>query len=261
MPGVAVAHDLAPALARAVGHPVRVRLLGALGDGPASVDRLVEQVGASRRSVLRHLSVLERAGLVERTGLSRGSMYRRCKSVSLSDADYGALASTVRQSAVAAALAHLHTTAVSALEHGGFDRDDIHFSQTQLDLTEEQWRDLADGFASLLEQVESTAPAVADHGARMRATATLMLFERPPLGGPDEHGADHEPEPFSLDEGLDRAWQLNEQLDAALTGASTDWAAVVGLADGLRVVARAALAAEVGAAERTDGAHRTGLAT
>jgi DNA-binding transcriptional ArsR family regulator len=252
--------ELAPALARAVGNPMRVRILAALGDGPRTLERLVAEVDADRRSVTRHAGVLEQAGLVQRTGPRGRATYSLSRTLMFSDDEYGAIPSTAREAAVAAALAHCHTAAVSALEQGGFDREDIHLSRTTLELTEPQWRELATGFADLLDRVEAMAdssPAPADE--RCRASAVMMLFERPAL----RHARSEiheEPEPFSVEEGLDRAWGLSEEIDDALTGAGADWATVVALADRLRVVARAALAAELRQREGRDAGHRAGAA-
>lgn len=46
----------------------RLRVIGALAVGDASVDELAERVGASRSAVDHHLARLRRAGLVETTG-------------------------------------------------------------------------------------------------------------------------------------------------------------------------------------------------
>jgi DNA-binding transcriptional ArsR family regulator len=244
---------VAPAMARAIGNPVRVDILAALGDGPRTAGRLAAEVDADRRSVARHASVLERVGLVQRTGPRHRATYSLNKTLVFSDSEYGALPPTSRESAVAAALTHYHTAAVSALEHGGFDREDIHLSRTSLELTDAQWRELYDAFTELLERVESTAAtAPTPEEPTTRASAIMMLFERPTRGGARSE-LDDEAEPFSIEEGLTRAWDLSEELDGALTGDRADWATVVARADELRVVARAALAAEVRETEARGG--------
>lgn len=50
---------------KAIGHPVRTRLLTALEAEPRSAKRLATDLGLTHGNVGHHLKVLERAGLVE----------------------------------------------------------------------------------------------------------------------------------------------------------------------------------------------------
>lgn len=61
--------DLAELIARrlrAIGEPLRVRLLDRLRDGELTVNELAEQLGTSQQNVSKHLSVLADAGIVGR---------------------------------------------------------------------------------------------------------------------------------------------------------------------------------------------------
>ena len=61
--------DLAELIARrfrALGDPLRVRLLDLLRDRELSVNGLAEQLGGSQQNVSKHLAVLADAGMVER---------------------------------------------------------------------------------------------------------------------------------------------------------------------------------------------------
>ena len=51
---------------RAIGEPMRIRLLDRLRDGEATVGELSEATGASQQNVSRHLSVLADAGILGR---------------------------------------------------------------------------------------------------------------------------------------------------------------------------------------------------
>jgi DNA-binding transcriptional ArsR family regulator len=51
---------------RTLGHPMRLRIMGALNGRPASADRLAEQFGVKVGVVRSHLGVLYRAGVVRR---------------------------------------------------------------------------------------------------------------------------------------------------------------------------------------------------
>lgn len=48
----------------AVGHPVRLRVLQRLGDGPASVPELADAAGVHENTVRAHVAALEEGGLV-----------------------------------------------------------------------------------------------------------------------------------------------------------------------------------------------------
>jgi DNA-binding transcriptional ArsR family regulator len=51
---------------RVLGEPMRIRLLDALREAPATVQELQQATGASQQNVSKHLGVLLRGGLVSR---------------------------------------------------------------------------------------------------------------------------------------------------------------------------------------------------
>lgn len=51
---------------RVLGEPMRIRLLGRLCDGEASVQELAEGLDASQQNVSKHLGVLHQAGILAR---------------------------------------------------------------------------------------------------------------------------------------------------------------------------------------------------
>ena len=58
--------DLVAQRFRALGEPLRIRLLERLMDGEASVQELVAATGAGQQNVSKHLGVLLHAGIVGR---------------------------------------------------------------------------------------------------------------------------------------------------------------------------------------------------
>ena len=52
---------------RALGEPMRIRLLDQLRNGEATVGELSEALGASQQNVSKHLRILHGAGMVSRT--------------------------------------------------------------------------------------------------------------------------------------------------------------------------------------------------
>ncbi len=60
---------------RVLGEPMRIRLLDALRDAPATVQELQQATDASQQNVSKHLSLLLRSGLVSRSKEGSFSLY------------------------------------------------------------------------------------------------------------------------------------------------------------------------------------------
>ncbi|MGO9487549.1 MAG: ArsR/SmtB family transcription factor [Solirubrobacteraceae bacterium] len=60
---------------RVLAEPMRIRLLDALRDAPATVGELQEATGASQQNVSKHLGLLLRSGLVSRSKEGNFSRY------------------------------------------------------------------------------------------------------------------------------------------------------------------------------------------
>jgi DNA-binding transcriptional ArsR family regulator len=67
--------DLVAQRFRALGEPMRIRLLDRLREGEASVGELVDAVGASQQNVSKHLALLHAAGMVSRTKQGTRTVY------------------------------------------------------------------------------------------------------------------------------------------------------------------------------------------
>lgn len=74
---------------RVLAEPMRIKLLDALTQEPATVGELTELLGASQQNVSKHLGVLAQAGMVERTkrgncavySIADDSLYPLCETV------------------------------------------------------------------------------------------------------------------------------------------------------------------------------------
>jgi DNA-binding transcriptional ArsR family regulator len=60
---------------RVLGEPMRIRLLDALREAPATVQELQRTTGASQQNVSKHLGLLLRSGLVSRRKEGNFSLY------------------------------------------------------------------------------------------------------------------------------------------------------------------------------------------
>jgi DNA-binding transcriptional ArsR family regulator len=236
--------SLAPELIRAIAHPIRLRIFGALDRRPLTVGQLAAEIGEDRRCTLRHLRQLESAGVVCRASGPDGPVFEARSSPYLSDNDYSRLPVAIRRAAVASCLAQIQATAAGALDGGGFDRDDIHVSRTSLTVDPGGWQRVADELAEALERVDAVrdgTPGTAPAEGAVTATAVIMLFES---GCGDLEQAERAAS-FSREEALLRAWDLNEDLaDLLVPDDRTDWNAIIQHADQLRVLASAALGAQ-----------------
>ncbi len=61
---------------RAIGEPMRIRLLDRLRDGEATVNELTRATGASQQNVSKHLAVLADSGIVGRRKDGTHAYYR-----------------------------------------------------------------------------------------------------------------------------------------------------------------------------------------
>jgi DNA-binding transcriptional ArsR family regulator len=71
--------DLAELIARrfrALGDPLRVRLLDQLRDGEQTVNALADRLGAGQQNVSKHLAVLADAGMIVRRKEGTHAYYR-----------------------------------------------------------------------------------------------------------------------------------------------------------------------------------------
>jgi ArsR family transcriptional regulator len=56
--------DLQAEICNALAHPLRIKILEKLRDGPCCVCRIIPHVGAEQSNVSHHLSILKNAGIV-----------------------------------------------------------------------------------------------------------------------------------------------------------------------------------------------------
>jgi DNA-binding transcriptional ArsR family regulator len=84
---------------RVVGQPVRVRLITCLRSGRASVQELTESLGAVQQNVSQHLTILHRAGVLDRHKVGTRVYYelRDATAVAMLDAARAGLAQRSRE--------------------------------------------------------------------------------------------------------------------------------------------------------------------
>jgi DNA-binding transcriptional ArsR family regulator len=181
-------------LVRAIGHPLRLRLLTIFNERVASPSDLAAELGEPIGNVSYHTRILARLGCVElvKTKQVRGAVehyYRAVVRPVFSDEDWAQLPKSIRKSLADAALTEIGEDICAAASAGGFDREEVHISRTALTLDEQGWRDVNQLLQELSErafaiQAESATRLQADGaGDSDSAVLAAMLFELAPSEG------------------------------------------------------------------------------
>jgi DNA-binding transcriptional ArsR family regulator len=150
----ATARHLDEAVARALAHPLRQRILMQLErevQTPLDLARALEQ---PLNKIGYHVHALREAGCIElvRTEHRRGAVahfYRPTSRAFLNDEQWSSLPIGIRLRLVTQTLQDVMSDARVAAEGEGFDADDVHVSRTELALDDE-------GYAEIVELLGST---------------------------------------------------------------------------------------------------------
>jgi DNA-binding transcriptional ArsR family regulator len=181
-------------LLKALGHPLRMRLLMRFNERVASPVELSKELGEPLGTIAYHTRTLLNLGYLElvRTAQRRGAIehyYRAVARPFFSARDWAALPASARHGISGAVLQRAWSDTAAALQEGTFDaRDDRHLSRTHLVLDEQGWSELTGLLAGLLDraleiQAESAGRLVARDGAgtdgEFLSSLLLMHFPRP----------------------------------------------------------------------------------
>jgi DNA-binding transcriptional ArsR family regulator len=181
-----------PRYVRALGHPLRVRILAILEERTASAVELSRLLQADIGVVAYHVRKLHRLGLIElqRETRVRGAIqrhYRAHERPRVSDEAWEQAPPIAKQAAVDAALQQIHDYGRASNAAGGFDRRDAHLTRTALRLDDQGWQRLAGALRRVLEEVAEIEQDVAAREARGEAGEleavglVLMQFQALPF--------------------------------------------------------------------------------
>jgi DNA-binding transcriptional ArsR family regulator len=178
-------------LVKALGHPLRAKLLFTLNDHPGkSAQEIAEKMGEPVRKVRHHLSELRKAGLIEaaeqksRRGVAE-QFYRVATAPMVEDAEFAKLSSTEKLRIITQALKRCYEVATQALIAGTFyARTDTGLVTVQAALDSQGWREFVEAHRRAFAEVERVK---AESSERLRggneepigAASTLMWFEMP----------------------------------------------------------------------------------
>jgi DNA-binding transcriptional ArsR family regulator len=188
-----------PRYVRALGHPLRVRILAILEERTASAVELSRLLHADIGVVAYHVRKLHQLGLIEleRETRVRGAIqrhYRAYERPRVSEEAWGQAPPVAKQALIDATLQQIHDYGRASNAAGGFDRADAHITRTALKLDREGWEKLAASLMRVLAEVGEIEQEVRDREAAGEAGelddvgVVMMLFQALPFSSPRPEG-------------------------------------------------------------------------
>lgn len=183
-----------PRVIKALGHPLRLRILAVLDDRVASPSELASEFNSPIGNVSYHVRILEALGLIRlvRTTPKRGAIEHHYEAVArplITDETWSRIPDSVKRALVGAALDHAGRLARTAAAAGGFNRPEAHVSRTSLVLDEEGWKELSNELnaarARFFEISQESETRVREHGETGDG-AMLLAVSFEPSTVPDE---------------------------------------------------------------------------
>lgn len=181
-----------PRLVKAMGHPLRQRILFTLNKRVASPNELARELKEPIGNVSYHVKVLAECEAVElvETKPARGAVehfYRATVRNHFDDRTWKSLPLSLRRALFGQTIQQIWKHVAEASEAGGFDDPEDHVSWIVSDLDEEGYQDMVEHVNEALEramqiQEESAnrrAAAGADGDEARKTEFVLMHFHRP----------------------------------------------------------------------------------
>ncbi len=192
-------------LLRAIGHPLRLRILEAVADaGETSPSTLARAFGQPLSTVSHHVRLLRDLGFLElaRTEPRRGAVehfYRAVRRPFIDDDEWEQLPVAMRRGLARQTLRHIFTEAAQAGGDGGFDRPGAYMVRLPMELDAAARRELAQAMLGLLRDAEAIqrrsderrATAVDPGGGPQASSLVLLHFDAAdpaPPTGPETEG-------------------------------------------------------------------------
>jgi DNA-binding transcriptional ArsR family regulator len=177
-------------LAKALAHPLRVRILTSLHKGVSSPNQLSQELGEPLGNVSYHVKTLLEYDCVElvKTEPRRGAVehfYRATERAFFSASDWEKIPASARKGISGSILETVGQDATEALMAGSIDaRSDSHISRSPLVLDEKGWTEitalLADTLNKALEIQDEAATRLSSEKSDSISTKLAILhFESP----------------------------------------------------------------------------------
>jgi DNA-binding transcriptional ArsR family regulator len=177
-------------LAKALAHPLRVRILATLHRGISSPNQLSQELGEPLGNVSYHVKTLLEFDCIElvKTEPRRGAVehfYRATERAFFSDDDWAKIPASARQGIIGVILETIGEDATAALVERTIEkRTDSHVTRTPLVLDEQAWTDLNAVLNEALErantiQDEAAARLNQSQGDSITTKLAILHFETP----------------------------------------------------------------------------------
>ncbi|HEY3492630.1 MAG TPA: winged helix-turn-helix domain-containing protein [Solirubrobacterales bacterium] len=175
-------------LAKALAHPLRVRILSSLHKGISSPNQLAQELGEPLGNVSYHVKTLLEYDCVElvKTEPRRGAVehfYRATDRAFLSDSDWAKIPASARKGISGSILESIGQSATDAMAEGTIEsRKDSHLSDTPLVLDEKGWKDLNKVLAETVKRAGEIQKEAGKRLGKEDGVATklaIMHFEVP----------------------------------------------------------------------------------
>ncbi len=178
-------------LAKALAHPLRVRILSSLHKGISSPNQLAQELDEPLGNVSYHVKTLLEFDCVElvKTEPRRGAVehfYRATERAFFSDSDWEKIPASARKGITGAVLESIGQDATESLMAGTIDaRNDSHVSRTPLVLDEKGWTELNSVLEHALNraieiQGEAASRLAEEKSDPIDTKLSILHFESPP---------------------------------------------------------------------------------
>jgi DNA-binding transcriptional ArsR family regulator len=198
-----------PRYAKALAHPLRVRILAMLDERESSPVQLAEHLDATLGTVAYHVRTLERLGLIEMvaTHQRRGAtehVYAAREHPRFSSQAWANADAKTRDMMIASALAQIGEYAAKSAAAGGFEHQEASISRHAVVVDPEGFAELAQAarrWQDEIARIERDAAArLSDDGAHViDAGVVVLMFEASPFSGDSPGSSNGRDNPGSSD--------------------------------------------------------------
>jgi len=182
-----------PRYAKALAHPLRVRILAMLDERDSSPVQLAEHLDATLGTVAYHVRTLERLGLIEMvaTHQRRGAtehVYAAREHPGFSSRAWMNTDPKTKHMMIASTLSQIGEYATQSAAAGGFDHEQSNVSRHALELDAEGFGELAEATRRWQEEIarirnSATDRLNANSETPIDAGVVLLMFEATPFSG------------------------------------------------------------------------------
>jgi DNA-binding transcriptional ArsR family regulator len=181
-----------PRVAKALAHPLRTRILGALEGRTASPSQLAAELDAPLGVLSYHVRRLTALGFVKlvRRVPRRGAVehyYTATSRPRISNEAWGAVPAVVKQATVSAALDQIGAHVGAAAATGGFDDAHAHLTRSPVTVDAEGWRALSRELDAMTKRIREIE-AASERRLRTGANASSDWRARSDRGGQGDGG-------------------------------------------------------------------------